>query len=286
MTTDVSDKEIRRATDGMHTALGGIEQATRQMRDSLQLVQQNANHVRGMAQALRGVAATSRILAINASIEATAAGENGRSFGVVAEEFGRLANEIAKIASAADSTLTDSTTTAQTGAAASEQIGESLNQLVQKQQSVEHLLFGEVKFDPETMGTGDATIDNQHRKLIDMINQLSVAIQNGDGKEKLKPTLDFMANYVVEHFQHEEGVMTRHRCKVSEGNKKAHQNLLDFYGKWREQFDQDGASIAMVSELQRFLGNWVVSHIQKVDSCLATCVKKQIAPSKRTATQA
>ena len=68
----------------------------------------------------------------------------------------------------------------------------------------------------------------------------------GKGREEIDKMLDFMGEYVVDHFSHEEGVMIKHRCSVSGKNKRAHENLLQKYTTWRKDYDASGASLAMV----------------------------------------
>jgi len=135
----------------------------------------------------------------------------------------------------------------------------------------------ELRFDPLTMGTGVETIDQQHRELIDVINRVERAATAGHSAEELKPQLDFLANYVIKHFQHEEGVMETHRCPASRKNKDAHRKLVEAYTTWRADYEAKGCPSSMVVELHQFLTKWLIGHICGIDGCLKNCRKGQAA---------
>ncbi|MGF1450254.1 MAG: bacteriohemerythrin [Opitutales bacterium] len=123
-------------------------------------------------------------------------------------------------------------------------------------------------FDAATMATGVDSVDQQHRTLVDAINRLDQACREGQGKEAVGKLLDFLAEYVVNHFKHEEAIMDAQNAPKAAQNKKAHRQLLDTYSQWREQYDKSGASLQMVGELNTLLREWLVSHICSVDRCL------------------
>ena len=80
-----------------------------------------------------------------------------------------------------------------------------------------------IVFDEETMGTGVQTIDDQHKQLIEMINRLMEATNSGRGKHEIATMMNFLAYYAVEHFSHEECVMSEMKCPVAEKNKALQQ---------------------------------------------------------------
>ncbi len=47
-------------------------------------------------------------------------------------------------------------------------------------------------------------IDEQHKKLINMINDLSYAMSKGKGRDVIEAILVGLRDYTVEHFAHEE----------------------------------------------------------------------------------
>lgn len=129
-------------------------------------------------------------------------------------------------------------------------------------------------FDSTTMTTGEKSVDDQHRTLIDMLNGLERACHTGAGKEEISRTLDFLAKYAQDHFKHEEGVMARCQCPIAETNIEAHRQFVKKYVDWRKQYDASGASLKMVLDLHTFLRSWLVSHIAKIDTQLRSYASK------------
>ena len=150
-------------------------------------------------------------------------------------------------------------------------------------QGIQHLVTGSapaaeakashqtLRFDPATMGSGVATIDQQHRELIDVINRVEQAALAGTPADELEPQLDFLGNYVVKHFQHEESVMDTHRCPAAKKNRAAHQKLVETFTQWRATYNQHGRPATMMDELYQFLTTWLIGHICGIDGCLKTC---------------
>ena len=50
------------------------------------------------------------------------------------------------------------------------------------------------------METGVSKIDEQHKELIDRLNQVSSMGLKSFSKEETQKTLDFLGDYVVKHF--------------------------------------------------------------------------------------
>ena len=59
----------------------------------------------------------------------------------------------------------------------------------------------------DDLTTGIDKIDNQHKNLIIKVNELLQAINAGKGKRQIGSMLEFLGEYVVEHFSTEEEYM-------------------------------------------------------------------------------
>jgi len=122
------------------------------------------------------------------------------------------------------------------------------------------------------MATGFESIDEQHRELIDRINELHDACVAGTAREELLKMLAFLGNYADSHFKHEEGLMDKHRCPVSRQNKAAHSQFLAAYQEIVEMVKRDGATTGAVLKLREMLGNWLRKHICTMDTNMRRCV--------------
>jgi hemerythrin len=124
----------------------------------------------------------------------------------------------------------------------------------------------------ESLATGSAGVDQQHRKLFAQMDSLTDAMKAGKGRQEINAILDFLGQYVVRHFREEEKLMEDIACPAAALNKQAHKQLLATYGDFRKRFDAAGAGPALVLEMHNALSKWLVTHIKGVDAQLRGCV--------------
>ncbi len=134
----------------------------------------------------------------------------------------------------------------------------------------------------DSMASGDAQIDEQHKQLIDQINRLMVAMSSGGARSEVAASLDFLQDYVVKHFGYEETCMEKHRCPVAKQNKTAHATFVANFRTMRARIETEGPSAALAIELQHKLADWLVNHIRKVDTQLSGCLPHRVAVTRRT----
>jgi hemerythrin-like metal-binding protein len=125
-----------------------------------------------------------------------------------------------------------------------------------------------VRFDPAVMGTGVAIVDEQHRTLFETVDRLERACRAGQGGAELGKTLDFLAEYAINHFREEEAEFARRNHPAAKANADAHAALLKHYTAWRARYDRDGGSLSLLAELVRDLRAWLVDHIGRIDTQL------------------
>ncbi|MFT3782531.1 MAG: hemerythrin family protein [Nibricoccus sp.] len=125
----------------------------------------------------------------------------------------------------------------------------------------------------DTLATGHAVVDADHRKLIDSLNQLEESLRNGAGKENIPNILKFLDTYTREHFAREEAHMKAVGCPAYQENCREHALLVSRLDTWLERLGQ-GASITLVLEVHREIANWIRNHIIKTDCKLRGCVQK------------
>lgn len=130
----------------------------------------------------------------------------------------------------------------------------------------------------ERFETGEAVVDSQHRTLIDYINQLEglANTTNFDRREIefILNLIDFIEMYTVAHFKHEEGCMARHRCPVHQQNANAHAKFIEFFGNFKQRFDNEGCRPEVLMELHTACSDWIQHHILTIDLQLKPCVTK------------
>lgn len=119
--------------------------------------------------------------------------------------------------------------------------------------------------------TGDALVDQQHRNLFQMVNDLHEAVVSGKGKEVLKPTLKKLATYTVEHFATEERLMQRAGYPGYTGHKAKHEALAGQATKLIGDYEAGRAVLTIT--LSQFLADWLRHHINEEDKGMITWLR-------------
>ena len=113
-----------------------------------------------------------------------------------------------------------------------------------------------------------AEIDEQHKELFRMFNELMDAVWDGKGKDAIKEKLDFTANYAVTHFATEEKYMQRYGFPGYVAHKKLHDDFTADVVKFLGEYESKGASTEVVVQVISSLGNWTREHIRDTDQVL------------------
>jgi len=117
--------------------------------------------------------------------------------------------------------------------------------------------------------TGIASVDSQHRQLVDIVNSLGDALISDSATEaSLATTFDRLAQYAQFHFAEEEALMSR--AKMLEQQVSLHQlhhrqfvDQLSSMWRGRAEF-QNPAEV-----LHGFLSSWLTFHILEEDQSMA-----------------
>ncbi len=101
--------------------------------------------------------------------------------------------------------------------------------------------------------------DDQHMKLVQILNQLHEAMKVGKGREILGQILQSLADYTNTHFRDEELMMKQHNYPGYEEHKKEHNALMTQVRETIEMHHQ-GKNI-LTQDIMTFLKNWLTGHI-------------------------
>jgi hemerythrin-like metal-binding protein len=122
------------------------------------------------------------------------------------------------------------------------------------------------------LAVGVKEIDDQHKKLIDLVNQLNDAMHAGKGRDALAAVLSELVKYTVYHFGTEERLMAQHKYELSVEHKAQHKKLIEDVGAFKAKFDGGNATIS--AEIMNFLRDWLGKHIMQTDKKLAQALNK------------
>jgi hemerythrin-like metal-binding protein len=108
------------------------------------------------------------------------------------------------------------------------------------------------------------SIDDQHKKLIDLINQFYENIRIASNKELIADLISGMKNYTIYHFKAEEKLLKQYNYPDFEIHKQEHENFLNKVNDLEERFREGKLIISF--EITDFLKKWIRNHIQETDS--------------------
>jgi hemerythrin len=106
-------------------------------------------------------------------------------------------------------------------------------------------------------------IDDQHKKLIQMINTLHEAMKAGQTKQVLEKTLQDLATYAVYHFQTEEKYMQQFAYPGYLSHKMKHDAFVKKVTEF--QGDYQSGKLGLSLDIMNFLRDWVTTHIKETD---------------------
>jgi len=113
--------------------------------------------------------------------------------------------------------------------------------------------------------TGDNRIDNQHKGLFALIDELHDACLEGTTDECVDAILQRLMGYTVSHFTAEESLMARsgYPAHLTVAHKAAHRDLRADVDRMLQQ--RVRGELTSVLPLIRFLNEWLKTHIRVVD---------------------
>ena len=117
-----------------------------------------------------------------------------------------------------------------------------------------------MKWVPE-YNTGIDVIDDQHRRILDYINEID-AIDVNTGRERVKQILENIIDYTQSHFTFEESLQEEAGYKYRVPHKRVHDLFIKKIESYRDRFEL-GHSIE--AELHEVLSKWLINHIQGTD---------------------
>ncbi len=126
---------------------------------------------------------------------------------------------------------------------------------------------------------GIPEIDAQHKKLVDLINELYTAVQENDTKEALQKILQGLSDYAKVHFATEEKYFHEFGYPEAEIHERQHADFVAKVADFRDKFEKGESKLPM--EIMAFLRQWLVKHIQRSDSRYVPLFEEKGLAAKR-----
>ena len=121
------------------------------------------------------------------------------------------------------------------------------------------------------LNTGVDEIDNQHRKLVEIINRLNDSIITKTYGETINNIFIELVDYTKYHFESEEIIMREVGYEDFENHKKQHEKFVDRLIRLKHRTLEASRETAI--DLCSFLSGWIVAHILHSDKHISEYVK-------------
>jgi hemerythrin len=106
-------------------------------------------------------------------------------------------------------------------------------------------------------------IDQQHRKLLAIINNLHEAMSTGGAPAKIRAVLQELVSYTRFHFGHEEKMLEAAAYPTLEYHKAIHKSMVAQVEGFGAQVAESNAATPL--KLMAFLKDWLTNHILQTD---------------------
>ena len=110
---------------------------------------------------------------------------------------------------------------------------------------------------------GIDSIDRQHKKLLNLINQLQTAVDYSTGEEFEREALDELVDYTKTHFTYEEGLMKDNDYPGFEPHKTQHEEMVAHVKETLSEYEKDHDTA--MNNAAKFLRKWLINHINGTD---------------------
>lgn len=117
--------------------------------------------------------------------------------------------------------------------------------------------------------TGSFQIDTQHKQLFKIINDLLDACKKGQAKQEILKVVEFLSQYVQEHFSTEENFMEKYEYVHIAAHKKQHLEFKKSFTDFRDRVYNEGITLSLTISLTHTLVDWLTKHIRVTDKELA-----------------
>jgi hemerythrin len=115
----------------------------------------------------------------------------------------------------------------------------------------------------DSYSIGVKDMDDQHKKLIDLINQLHDAMKTGQASKEAGAILKGLVDYTHYHFTAEEKYLEKETYPGLLNQQKMHKVFIAQIEQY--QIDLNNKSLTIGVKMSQFLKDWLMTHIINED---------------------
>lgn len=118
-------------------------------------------------------------------------------------------------------------------------------------------------------------IDNQHKKIVELINTLNEAFLKNTTADQLNHIFSELIDYADYHFKAEEDLFVKHNFPFAEEHIQMHDSFTQKVTSLRNQFDM---GVPVTFRVISFLKKWLTNHILDADREYASLIRYRTEP--------
>lgn len=130
----------------------------------------------------------------------------------------------------------------------------------------------------EDMSVGVEQLDDHHRRLIDLANQLGTAIAANNTEHVTGAVLGELVRYVYYHFGEEERLMEEVGYADLATHRKHHRAMAEHVRGLENRYNNDPDTV-ITADLHSFLADWLVNHIRSEDRLYKAALTGALVPA-------
>jgi len=125
----------------------------------------------------------------------------------------------------------------------------------------------------DNLSVGIDIIDNDHKKLLGMINQLQTAVHYQTDETLVESTLNDLINYTKYHFSHEEKLLQQNNYPGFDAHKKQHEAMIKQIMQFVNEYRID--ETRPIEDIILYLKTWLINHIHGSDQKYVPFIKNK-----------
>jgi len=129
----------------------------------------------------------------------------------------------------------------------------------------------------ESLKLGVSAVDEQHEEVFNHFNQLTNALQNGEGGSVVSDLLSYLDRYTSTHFADEEKLMELHRYPGLELQRQQHSRFRENIAILSGQIANNTPMHDIAIKVDAVLIKYFITHIRKLDRELVEHIKSHSA---------
>lgn len=120
-----------------------------------------------------------------------------------------------------------------------------------------------------SLESGIPVIDFEHKELVRQVSGL----EDESKPERVKEILDFLADYVVKHFAHEQLMQKSSNYPKAAEHKEAHERFVERFVALENEYFKNGSNPEIVKKITEAVNAWLRDHIMGQDKEFAKFYK-------------